>query len=98
MVSPDLTRSTGGWALSNQPHCVVSSVAGSRCNFLPSGVFAMRSLRSAAPTPAYTGVVIVAVGANCGTDGAAGEGSDEFCANAPAPTIRTQHSPMASLD
>ena len=31
MVSPDLTRSTGAWALSNQPHCVVSSVAGSRC-------------------------------------------------------------------
>ena len=30
-VSPALMRRTGGWALSNQPHWVVSSVAGSRC-------------------------------------------------------------------
>ncbi len=32
-VSPESTFSTGGCALSNQPHCVVSSVAGSRCVF-----------------------------------------------------------------
>src|SRR5262245_57705480 len=30
-VSPESMRSTGGCALLNQPHCVVSSVAGSRC-------------------------------------------------------------------
>ena len=30
-VSPELTRSTGAWALSNQPHCVVAGVAGRRC-------------------------------------------------------------------
>src|SRR5262249_9410006 len=29
MVSPESTVSTGGWALLNQPHCVVSMVAGS---------------------------------------------------------------------
>src|SRR5205814_4624179 len=28
-VSPESTRSTGGCELSNQPHCVVSNVAGS---------------------------------------------------------------------
>src|ERR1044072_8271333 len=30
MGSPDFTRSTGAWALSNQPHWVVSSVRGRR--------------------------------------------------------------------
>jgi hypothetical protein len=50
-VSPELTRSTGAWALSNQPHWVVSSVAGSRCSFLPFGRFMARSLESAGPTP-----------------------------------------------
>jgi hypothetical protein len=38
LVSPELMRSTGGWALSNQPHCVVAGVAGRRCvvGFLPT--------------------------------------------------------------
>src|SRR5262252_1199992 len=30
-VSPAWMRRTGDWALSYQPHCVVSSVAGSTC-------------------------------------------------------------------
>ena len=47
MVSPDLTRSTGACALSNQPHWVVSSVAGSRCIFLPFGRPTARSFGSA---------------------------------------------------
>ena len=29
-VSPELIVSTGSWALSNQPHCVVSRVAGNK--------------------------------------------------------------------
>ena len=49
MVSPELTRSTGAWALSNQPHWVVSSVAGSRWIFLPLGRPTVRSFRSAGP-------------------------------------------------
>src|SRR5262249_5363143 len=36
-VSPELTRNTGGLALSNQPHWGVSSVAGKRCTFFPFG-------------------------------------------------------------
>src|SRR6185503_15507833 len=35
IVSPESTCSTGGCALLNQPHCVVSSVAGSTCTFPP---------------------------------------------------------------
>src|SRR5216110_362086 len=35
-VSPDSIFNTGGWALSNQPHCVVSSVAGRGWTF-PEG-------------------------------------------------------------
>ena len=46
-----MMHSTGGWALSNQPHWVVSSVAGSRCTFLPFGNPTTRSLESAGPTP-----------------------------------------------
>src|SRR5215472_10123602 len=48
-VSPELTRSTGGCALSNQPHWVVSSVAGSRCTFLPLGNATVCSLGSGGP-------------------------------------------------
>ena len=51
MVSPEFTRSTGGWALSNQPHWVVSSVAGNKCIVLPFGKFTTRSRESAGPTP-----------------------------------------------
>src|ERR1700738_1802868 len=42
-VSPEFTRSTGGWALSNQPHWGGSSVAGRRGIFLPFGKFTTRS-------------------------------------------------------
>src|SRR5262249_58104874 len=48
-VSPELMRSTGGWALLNQPHCVVSSVAGRRCIFLPSGTGTICRFGSAGP-------------------------------------------------
>ena len=48
-VSPDLIRSTGSCALLNQPHCVVSSVAGSRCMVLPPGSGIARSFGSAGP-------------------------------------------------
>src|SRR5687767_12477877 len=48
-VSPDLICSTGSCALSNQPHCVVSSVAGNRCMVLPPGSGIERSLGSAGP-------------------------------------------------
>src|SRR6266404_494171 len=48
-VSPELMRNTGGWALSNQPHWVVSSVAGRRCTFLPSGTGTICSFGSAGP-------------------------------------------------
>src|SRR6266853_6868484 len=74
-VSPEFTRSTGGWALSNQPHWVVSSVAGNRCIFLPFGKFTTRSFESAGPTPAYPGVVIVAVGGYCDAAGAGAAGA-----------------------
>src|SRR3954463_7562665 len=77
-VSPEFTRSTGAWALSNQPHWVVSSVAGSRYLFLPLGRLVIRSCGSAGPTPGYPGVLIVAVGANCGAG--AGAGDDDVCA------------------
>src|SRR3954467_8231669 len=85
-VSPELTRSTGGWALSNQPHWVVSRVAGSRCTFLPFGRFVMRSLGSAAPTPGEPGVLIVAVGANCGA--AAGAGDGGVCASVTVVSVK----------
>src|SRR6266850_4868492 len=63
-VSPELTRSTGSWALSNQPHWVVSSVAGRRCIFLPFGSGSARSLGSAGPA---LGSAMVAVGGSgCG--------------------------------
>src|SRR5262249_56450591 len=55
MVSPEWTRSTGGCELSNQPHCVVSSVAGSTCIFLPVGVSRTRSFGSAAPAAGGAG-------------------------------------------
>src|SRR5262249_5117114 len=48
-VSPELTRSTGGCALSNQPHWVVSNVAGKRCTFLPLGNETVRRLGSGGP-------------------------------------------------
>src|SRR6516164_7145587 len=48
-VSPELMRSTGGWALLNQPHCVVSSVAGRRCIFLPFGSGTVCKFGSAGP-------------------------------------------------
>src|SRR3954451_10775760 len=93
-VSPEWTRSTGGWALSNQPHCVVSSVAGNRCSFLPFGKAATRRLESAGPTPGYP-LAIVAVGGNCGAAaagadgaGAAGAGAgDGVCAYTAVPMI-----------
>src|SRR3989440_1456782 len=66
IVSPEFTRSTGGWALSNQPHWVVSRVAGSRYTFLPFGRPVMRSLGSAGPTPGEPGGVVVSVGGECG--------------------------------
>src|SRR5262245_38217284 len=50
-MAPDFTRSTGGWALSNQPHCVLSSVAGRTCAFLPWGSVTTRSAGSAGPGP-----------------------------------------------
>src|ERR1700760_3746629 len=74
MVSPDCTRSTGGCALSNQPHWVVSSVAGSRCTFLPFGSPVTRSFESAGPSAGYPGVVMVAGGGDCGAGGAGGGG------------------------
>src|SRR3954463_876646 len=81
-VSPEWTRSTGGWALSNQPHCVVSSVAGNRCSFLPFGKAATRRLESAGPTPGYP-LAIVAVGGNCGA-AAAGAAAGAVAAGAGA--------------
>jgi hypothetical protein len=48
-VSPELMRNTGGWALLNQPHWVVSSVAGRRCTFLPSGIGTIWRFGSAGP-------------------------------------------------
>src|SRR3954463_13181412 len=89
-VSPELTRSTGGWALSNQPHWVVSSVAGSTWIFLPFGSVSARNLLSAGPTPGYP-FAMVAVGgkgdAAAGAGGAAGVGvGGVVCANA-APMI-----------
>src|SRR3954470_12296800 len=86
-VSPELIVSTGGWALSNQPHWVVSSVAGSRCTFLPFGRPTTRSFASAGPTAGKPGVVIVAVGGYCGAAGAGVGGV--VCASATAPMINT---------
>src|ERR1700731_5358901 len=71
-VSPEFTRSTGGWALSNQPHWVVSSVAGSRCIFLPFGKFTTRSRGSAGPAPGEPGGGVVGGSGDLG--GAAGGG------------------------
>src|SRR3954471_15912222 len=88
-VSPEWTRSTGACALSNQPHCVVSSVAGNRCSFLPFGKAATRRLESAGPTPGYP-LAIVAVGGNCGADGAGAAGAgagDGVCAYTAVPMI-----------
>src|SRR6266702_6541595 len=63
-------RRTGGWALSNQPHCVVSSVAGKRCSFLPPGRLTMRRFGSGGPA---LGNEIVAVGGGgCGAAGCGG--------------------------
>src|SRR5213079_918249 len=67
-VSPELIRSTGSWALSNQPHWVVSSVAGRRCIFLPLGRSSARSFGSAGPA---LGNAIVAVGGGSGVGGGA---------------------------
>src|SRR5215471_11364737 len=63
-VSPELMRSTGGWALLNQPHCVVSSVAGRRCTFLPSGTGTICRFGSAGPIGG-TAWVGGAAGAGC---------------------------------
>src|SRR5262245_52797635 len=80
IVSPEFTRSTGGCALSNQPHCVVSSVAGRRCIFLPFGIGRARSAGSAGPVlGSATGV------AGGGVDWAAGGGG----ARTITPVIRT---------
>src|SRR6267142_1194335 len=92
-VSPELTRSTGSWALSNQPHWVVSSVAGKRCTFLPFGRPTTRSFGSAGPTAGKPGVVIVAVGGYCGAAGAGAGGV--VCASAVAPMINAPVAPSA---
>src|SRR3954469_3874197 len=96
MVSPELTRSTGAWALSNQPHWVVSSVAGSRCTFLPFGKPSTRSVGSAGPTAGYPGVVIVAVGGYC--DPAGVGACCVACASAAAPITKTPLAPNAKRD
>src|SRR5258707_15466753 len=63
-VSPELMRNTGGWALLNQPHWVVSSVAGRRCTFFPSGTGTICSFGSAGPIGG-TAWVGGAAGAGC---------------------------------
>src|ERR1700716_2211559 len=107
-VSPEFTRSTGGWALSNQPHWVVSSVAGSRCIFLPFGKFTTRSWGSAGPTPGEPGGGVGAggggcgadaVGGNCGAAAGAGAGDGEVCASsAVVPRIKAPPAPSAMRD
>src|SRR5262249_8356645 len=72
IVSPELMRSTGGWALSNQPHCVVSSVAGSMCIRLPLGSLTTRSAGSGGP------------GVGAGMVACSPGGGGCVCASAPA--------------
>src|SRR5262245_2334672 len=74
-VSPELTRSTGGCALSNQPHWVVSSVAGNRCTFLPFGSATVRRFGSGGP-----------IGGTAWVGGAAGGGAG-CCARMALPVV-----------
>src|ERR1043166_633908 len=60
IVSPEFTCSTGGWALLNQPHWVVSIVAGSRC-VLPGSRLAGTVRRASC-----SGVEAGAIGAGAG--------------------------------
>src|SRR5262249_61919356 len=71
-VSPELMRSTGGWALLNQPHCVVSSVAGRRCIFLPSGTGTICRFGSAGPIGGTAWVGGVAGARRCRGPGGGG--------------------------
>src|ERR1043166_2190709 len=68
IVSPEFTRSTGGWALLNQPHWVVSMVAGSRC-VLPGSRLA-GTVRSASCSGVEAGAI--GAGAGCAAGGCAG--------------------------
>src|SRR5437660_5513976 len=65
MVSPESTCSTGGWALLNQPHWVVSMVAGSTC-VLPGRRLA-RTVRSASCAGVEAGAI--GAGAGCAAGG-----------------------------
>src|SRR5262249_4813956 len=80
-VSPELTRNTGGWALSNQPHWVVSSVAGKRCTFFPFGSATVRRFGSGGP-----------IGGTASVGGAAGAGAG-CCARMALPVV-SQAPPM----
>src|SRR5205809_5767197 len=68
IVSPESTCSTGGWALLNQPHCVVSIVAGRRCT-LPASRFAGTTRRFS-----WSGVEAGAKGTGSGAAWVAGAG------------------------
>src|SRR5262249_44102592 len=61
-VSPELTRSTGGCALSNEAYGVVPNVAGSRGTFFPLGSETVRRLGSGGP---IGGTARVGAGAGC---------------------------------
>src|SRR5207237_837305 len=90
-VSPELTRNTGGWALSNQPHWVVSSVAGNRCTFLPLGSATVRRFGSGGPIGG-TAWVGGAAGGGAAGGGAAGGGAG-CCARMALPVV-SQAPPM----
>src|SRR5437660_2625175 len=68
MVSPESTCSTGGWALLNQPHWVVSIVAGRMC-VLPGRRLA-GTVRSASCAGVEAGAI--GAGAGCAAGGCAG--------------------------
>src|SRR5437899_1535356 len=81
MVSPELTFSTGGCALLNQPHCVVSIVAGRRWTF-PGYFFAgtSRSFSCSGVDAGTKGTIAGAVAG--GAVAGAGAGGCACCAPA----------------
>src|SRR5215510_16523630 len=68
MVSPESTCSTGGCALLNQPHCVVSIVAGRRW------VFPVKRLAGTARSFSCSGVEAGDIGAGGGATAGGGAG------------------------
>src|SRR3954463_13604186 len=85
-VSLELTRSTGGWALSNQPHWVVSRVAGSKGTLLSFGRVVVGGFGGGGPAPGVAGGVD-----RCGRRKlrrAAGAGDGGVCASVTVVSVK----------